>query len=295
MQTPIIMSNSPPEPKVVHSHVVQKNLQPVPGIKNIIAVGSGKGGVGKSTTAVNLALALQRGGAQVGILDADIYGPSQPQLLGLRPQKPKIIDNRFQPLVAYGLKSMSIGYLVDADAPTVWRGPMVSGALLQLLNQTDWGALDYLILDLPPGTGDIQLTLAQKVPVAGAVMVTTPQDLALLDVRKAITMFQKLGICVLGVVENMSVYVCPHCQHQAFLFGDQGGKRMAEQCQLPFLGHLPLELSIREQADLGCPTVQHDPEGALALLYMEMARKVESELAKQPRDYRLPGKISIQE
>ena len=275
----------------IYSHATQKGTQPLPGIKNILAVGSGKGGVGKSTTAVNLAFSLQLLGAKVGILDADIYGPSQPHLLGLaQSDKPSVKENQFEPLSAYGLKSMSIGYLIDASAPTIWRGPMVSGALLQLLNQTAWGQLDYLIVDLPPGTGDIQLTLAQKIPVSGAIIVTTPQDLALLDARKAVAMFQKVGIAVLGVIENMSTYTCPNCQHNAPIFGEAGGAQLSQQYSLPFLGQLPLATTVRVAADKGVPTVMADPESEIALLYRDIASKVMVELGKKPREYRIPSK-----
>lgn len=278
----------------VYVHTTQKGTDPIPGIKNILAVASGKGGVGKSTTTVNLALALQAQGARVGILDADIYGPSQPQLLGLeQTEKPATVNKRFQPLVAHGLKSMSMGYLIDAEAPTIWRGPMVSGALLQMLNQTDWGQLDYLFVDLPPGTGDIQLTMAQKIPVSGAIIVTTPQDLALIDARKAVLMFQKLDITVLGVVENMSTYVCPHCQHSSAIFGEAGGERLSTQYEIPFLGRLPLATTVRESADRGSPTVIEAPESPIALLYCGIASKVVDELARKPRDYRIPSKTEL--
>jgi ATP-binding protein involved in chromosome partitioning len=278
----------------VYTHATQKGTQPISGIKNILAVASGKGGVGKSTTAVNLALALQALGARVGILDADIYGPSQPQLLGLgQADKPAVINKRFQPLVAHGIKSMSMGYLINAAAPTIWRGPMVSGALLQLLNQTDWGQLDYLIVDLPPGTGDVQLTMAQKIPVSGAVIVTTPQDLALLDARKAVAMFQKLDIAVLGIIENMSTYVCPNCQHSSAIFGEAGGERLSAQYAVPFLGSLPLTTAVRESADDGFPIVIKDTDSPIALLYQGIASKVVGELAKKPRDYRIPSKTEL--
>lgn len=287
------LTNPPPSPPV-YTHITQKGTNPVPGIKNILAVASGKGGVGKSTTAVNLALALQATGARVGILDADIYGPSQPQLLGLGlAGKPAVVNKRFQPLLSHGLKSMSMGYLIDAEAPTIWRGPMVSGALLQMLNQTEWGQLDYLIVDLPPGTGDIQLTLAQKIPVSGAIIVTTPQDLALLDARKAVAMFQKLDITVLGVIENMSTYICPHCHQGSAIFGEAGGERLSEQYDIPFLGGLPLATTLRESADRGVPVVIESPDSPITLLYQTIAGKVVNELAKKPRDYRIPSKTEL--
>lgn len=277
------------------AHQVQPKLKPLPGIRNILAVGSGKGGVGKSTVAVNLALSVAAMGARVGILDADIYGPSQPQLLGLQGRKPKVEGKIFKPLEAYGLKAMSIGFLIDAQAPTIWRGPMVSGALQQLLNQTHWGELDLLVVDLPPGTGDIQLTLAQKIPVTGAVVVTTPQDLALLDARKAIGLFEKLGITIFGVVENMSQHLCESCGHASAIFGDLGGLRLAEQYQVPFLGDLPLDRRIREQADQGCPTVVADPHAFLAQTYQSIAKKILWELAKKPRDLQVPVKVVLQD
>lgn len=250
-------------------------------VKNIVAVASGKGGVGKSTTAANLALALAAEGARVGVLDADIYGPSQGILFGLAEgTQPEVKDQKwFIPLEAYGVQLMSMAFLVDDKTPMVWRGPVVSGALLQLINQTAWEALDYLIVDMPPGTGDIQLTLAQKVPVSGAVIVTTPQDLALLDAKKGIEMFHKVNIPVLGVIENMAVHVCSQCGHSEHLFGEGGGERLASAYGVELLGSLPLSLAIRQQADWGCPTVAADPEGSVALLYQHMARTLGARLS----------------
>ena len=243
-------------------------------VKHLIAVASGKGGVGKSTTAVNLALALAREGAAVGLLDADIYGPSQGMMLGVASGKrPEVKDEKFfVPIKAWGLKAMSMSFLVDENTPMVWRGPMATGALQQLLGQTDWGALDYLIVDMPPGTGDIQLTLSQKAPVSGAVIVTTPQDIALLDARKGIEMFRKVDIPVLGVVENMSYFACPECGAKSEVFGGGGGERVAAEFGVPLLGQLPLAPDIREQADGGRPTVAADAESATALLYRDLAR-----------------------
>ena len=251
----------------------------------IIVVTSGKGGVGKSTTAVNLALALAQEGANVGLLDADIYGPSQPTMLGLSGQTPKIQDNAFVPLQAHGLQVMSIGFLTgDDNTPVVWRGPKATGALIQLFGQTAWHDLDYLIVDMPPGTGDIQLTLSQKVPVTGAVIVTTPQDIALLDARKGLKMFEKVGIPILGIVENMSIYVCPNCNHQEHIFGAGGGQKMCDEYQVGFLGSLPLNLSIREQADSGRPTVVADPDGVISGIYKQIARKIAIQVAEMSKD-----------
>ncbi|MBX3705402.1 MAG: iron-sulfur cluster carrier protein ApbC [Pseudomonadales bacterium] len=253
----------------------------VPGpIRNIIAVASGKGGVGKSTTAVNLALALEREGARVGLLDADIYGPSQGMMLGVPDgRRPEVKDGKFfVPIKAHGIQAMSMSFLVTESTPMVWRGPMVSGALQQLLGQTLWDDLDYLIVDMPPGTGDIQLTLSQKVPVAGAVIVTTPQDIALLDARKGIEMFRKVDIPVLGVVENMATFCCPNCGHETAIFGSGGGERIAREFGTALLGRLPLDLRIREEADGGTPTVARDPEGAIAALYRDAARHMAAEL-----------------
>jgi ATP-binding protein involved in chromosome partitioning len=264
----------------VETRSVQPGLQPLAGIRNIIAVASGKGGVGKSTTAVNLALALAGEGASVGILDADIYGPSQPRMLGLSGRKPTSTDGkRIQPLEAYGVACMSIGFLIDEDQPMIWRGPMVTQALQQLLGETQWGELDYLIVDMPPGTGDIQLTLSQRVPVSGAVIVTTPQDIALLDARKGLRMFEKVKVPVLGIVENMSLHICSNCGHQEPIFGAGGGQRMAEQYGVPLLGNLPLDIHIREEADAGQPSVVADPDGPAATAYRDIARRMCARLA----------------
>lgn len=279
----------------VVAHSVQTGLKPINGVKNIIAVGSGKGGVGKSTTAVNLALALYRQGAQVGLLDADIYGPNQPQMLGIS-QRPKTHDNKtMEPIIAHGLQTMSIGYLVDTNAAMVWRGPMVSGALTQLLNDTHWQDLDYLIIDLPPGTGDVQLTMAQKIPVSGAVIITTPQEIALLDVRKAINMFNKVNVPILGVIENMSTHVCSNCHTEEPIFGHGGGELIAEQFGVHLLGSLPLALPIREQADKGTPIVIADEEHIASQKYMDIALQLSAELALTPKTFssKFP-KIEIQ-
>ena len=267
----------------IAAHAVQPALAPSPRIRNVIAVGSGKGGVGKSTTAVNLALALQRLGAKVGVLDADVYGPSVPAMLGLsgRPESP---DNKsIEPLRAFGVEAMSIGLLVDTDAPMIWRGPMATSALTQLFNDTRWGDLDYLLVDLPPGTGDIQLTLAQKIPVAGAVIVTTPQEIATLDARKALKMFEKVNVPVLGIVENMAVHVCSNCGHAEHLFGQGGGEAMAAQYGVPLLGSLPLDLRIREQGDAGTPVVAAAPDSAPAQAYLATAQAMAAQLATRPR------------
>ena len=267
----------------IPAHAVQPGLSPVPGIRNVIAVGSGKGGVGKSTTAVNLALALQRLGAKVGVLDADVYGPSVPAMLGLsgRPESP---DNKsIEPLRAFGVEAMSIGLLVDVDAPMIWRGPMATSALTQLFNDTRWDDLDYLLVDLPPGTGDIQLTLAQKIPVAGAVIVTTPQEIATLDARKALKMFEKVNVPVLGIVENMAVHVCSNCGHAEHLFGQGGGQAMAAKYGVPLLGSLPLDLRIREQGDVGMPVVVAAPDSAPAQAYLAVAQAMAAQLATRPR------------
>jgi ATP-binding protein involved in chromosome partitioning len=267
------------------SHSVQKGLKPIPGIKNIIAVASGKGGVGKSTVAVNLALALAIEGAKVGILDADIYGPSQPRMLGVK-RKPESKDGRsIEPIEVHGLQAMSIGFLVDEETPMVWRGPMVTQALEQLLKDTNWNDLDYLVIDLPPGTGDIQLTLAQKVPVAGAIIVTTPQEIALLDARKGLKMFEKVDVPVLGVVENMSTHICSQCGHEEHIFGEGGGSRLARESGVTFLGALPLDIRIREETDGGKPTVVAEPESRIALIYRDIARRVAAKLSLQKRDY----------
>ena len=267
------------------AHAVQRNLKPLPGVKNIIAVASGKGGVGKSTTAVNLALALAQEGASVGLLDADIYGPSIPQMLGLAGRQPESADGKsMDPLVAYGVQTMSIGYMVDVDSPMVWRGPMVTQALEQLLNQTHWKDLDYLIVDMPPGTGDTQLTLAQKVPVTGAVIVTTPQDIALIDARKGLKMFEKVGIPILGLVENMSIHICSKCGHEEHIFGHGGGEQMCKDYDAEFLGALPLELAIREMADAGQPTVVGAPDSRSAEIYRTIARRVAVKVAERAKD-----------
>jgi len=265
------------------SHAVQGELKPLANVRNIVVVGSGKGGVGKSTTAVNLALALAAEGLQVGILDADVYGPSVPMMLGLsgRPDSPD--GKSITPMRAHGVEAMSIGLLVGEDTPMVWRGPMATQALSQLLNDTRWGDLDVLVVDLPPGTGDIQLTLAQKIPVAGAVIVTTPQDVATLDARKALKMFEKVDIPVLGLVENMAVHVCSQCGHAEHLFGEGGGRRMAEQYGVPQLGALPLEIAIREQGDAGTPIVSARPDSAAARAYRDTARALLAQLAQRPK------------
>jgi len=270
----------------ITSHAVQRGVKPLPGVKNIIAVASGKGGVGKSTTAVNLALALAEEGARVGILDADIYGPSQPTMLGVQHQHPDSeVGKTMQPVISHGIQSMSIGYLIEQDAPMVWRGPMVNTAMQQLLNDTAWDDLDYLIVDLPPGTGDIQLTMAQKVPVTGAVIVTTPQDIALLDARKGIAMFEKVSVPVLGVVENMSTHICSQCGHEEHIFGQGGAVRIAEQYHTEVLGELPLDIRIREEVDSGNPTVVAEPESDIAKIYREIARKVAAKIARKGKDY----------
>ncbi len=267
------------------SHSVQQGVTPLPGVKNIIAIASGKGGVGKSTTSVNLALALKLEGAKVGILDADIYGPSQPTMLGCH-QRPQYAEGeKMQPLVSHGIQSMSIGYLIDEETPMVWRGPMVVSALQQLLGDTAWHDLDYLIIDLPPGTGDIQLTMAQKVPVTGSVIVTTPQDIALLDARKGISMFEKVSVPVMGIIENMSTHVCSNCGHEEAIFGEGGAARIAEQHGTEVLGSMPLDIRIRENVDKGMPTVAIDPEGELSLRYRDIARRVAAQLSLMGKDY----------
>ncbi|QJD28964.1 iron-sulfur cluster carrier protein ApbC [Methylococcus geothermalis] len=266
------------------SHAVQKGLKPMPGVRNIVAVASGKGGVGKSTTAVNLALALAAEGARVGILDADIHGPSQPLMLGVS-GRPETEGRKIHPIVAHGLQSMSIGYLIDEDTPMIWRGPMVVGALQQLLSDTLWEDLDYLIVDLPPGTGDIQLSLAQQIPVSGAVIVTTPQDIALLDAQKGLKMFEKVSIPVLGIIENMSVHVCSQCGHAEPIFGEGGGEKMAQKYGTELLGQLPLDRSIRESADGGRPTVIAAPDSEPARMYRSIARKIAARLALKAKDY----------
>jgi len=269
------------------SHSVQRGVKLIPGIKNIIAVASGKGGVGKSTTAVNLALALAAEGAKVGILDADIYGPSQPMMLGIKDDRPEpsADGKKLEPLNAHGLQAMSIGFLIDPDTPMVWRGPMVTQALEQLLNETNWTDLDYLVVDLPPGTGDIQLTLAQRVPVTGAVIVTTPQDVALIDARKGLKMFEKVGIPIIGIVENMSLRICTNCGHEERIFGTGGGERMCKDYNVEFLGALPLDINIRQQTDEGRPPVVADPDGRVAQIYKEIARRVAVKVAEQAQDF----------
>jgi ATP-binding protein involved in chromosome partitioning len=269
--------------KVV-AHAVQRGVKLVPGIKNIIAVASGKGGVGKSTTAVNLALALAAEGASVGMLDADIYGPSQPTMLGIAGRPESKDGKRIEPMQGHGLQASSIGFLIDVDTPMVWRGPMVTQALEQLLKDTNWSELDYLVVDLPPGTGDIQLTLAQKVPVTGAVIVTTPQDIALIDARKGLKMFEKVGIPILGVVENMSFHVCPQCGHESHIFGKGGAARMSQDYKTELLGQLPLDESIQQQADSGRPTVVSDPDGKIAEIYKRIARRIAVKIAESQRD-----------
>jgi len=269
----------------IRAHAVQRNLKPLGEISNVVAVASGKGGVGKSTVAVNLALAWAAQGARVGILDADIYGPSQPLMLGLAGQRPTAPDGKhLRPLISHGVSAMSIGFLVDEQQPMVWRGPMVTQALTQLLSETQWGKLDYLVVDMPPGTGDIQLTLAQRVPVAGVLIVTTPQDIALADARKGLKMFEKVSVPVLGIVENMSIHVCSNCGHSEHIFGAGGGARMAEQYGVRLLGELPLDAHIREEADGGRPTVVAAPDSARARAYFEMARRAGGALAVRARD-----------
>jgi len=266
-------------------HAVQKSLQPLPGIRNVVAVASGKGGVGKSTVAVNLALAWAAAGARVGLLDADIYGPSQPTMLGLAGRHATSSDGkRIDALVAHGIKAMSIGMLIDADQPMVWRGPMVTSALTQLLSETDWGELDYLVVDMPPGTGDIALTLAQRVPVAGAVIVTTPQDVALADAVKGLNMFVKVAVPILGIVENMSTHVCTHCGHEDAIFGSGGGERLAADHQTVLLGRLPLDARIRAEADSGVPSVVAAPDSARGKAYRDLARHTAAALARRSRD-----------
>ena len=267
------------------SHAVQQALKPQPNIKNIIAVASGKGGVGKSTTAINLALALAAEGAKVGILDADIYGPSIPTMLGLS-GFPESVDNKtMTPKMAYGVQTMSIGYLIDADQPMIWRGPMATNTLQQLLRDTNWVDVDYLIIDLPPGTGDIQLTLAQQIPVSGAIIVTTPQDIALIDAQRGLGMFAKVNVPVLGIVENMSMHICSKCGHAEAIFGEGGGAAMSEKNKVDFLGSLPLDINIRKNADSGKPTVVAEPDGRAAQIYKEIARKTAAKLALKAKDF----------
>ena len=269
----------------IASHAVQQGLDALKDVRNIIAVASGKGGVGKSTIAANLALALSAEGATVGVLDADIYGPSQPRMLGAQGQPDSRDGKSLEPMTSYRIQSMSIGYLIEEDTPMIWRGPMVTQALEQLLRDTNWRDLDYLVVDLPPGTGDIQLTLAQRIPVSGAVIVTTPQDIALLDARKGLGMFEKVKVPVLGIIENMSTHVCSHCGHEDHIFGEGGGRRMAEEYGVTLLGDIPLARAIREDADGGQPTVVKDPDGPVGRRYREIARRVAAKLSLKAKDY----------
>jgi len=274
LPTKILLTNN------IKSHKVQQGLTPLKGVKNIIAIASGKGGVGKSTTAANLALALSSEGAIVGILDADIYGPSQPQMLGISDKKPQSTDGKsMDPILAHGIQVMSIGFLIDQETPMIWRGPMVTGALEQLLTQTNWNNLDYLIVDLPPGTGDIQLTLSQKIPVTGAIIVTTPQDIALLDARKGLKMFEKVNVPIIGIVENMASHICSKCGHEEHIFGEGGGHKMSDDYKVELLGSLPLDINIREQLDLGTPTLVSDKDGKIASIYKEIAIKTSLNIA----------------
>ena len=269
----------------VSSHAVQRGVKLLPKVKNVIAVASGKGGVGKSTTTVNLALALAAEGASVGILDADIYGPSQPMMMGLSGRPESEDGKTIQPLENYGVQVMSIGFMIEPDQAMIWRGPMATQALDQLLNQTQWRELDYLLIDMPPGTGDIALTLSQRVPLTGAIIVTTPQDIALLDAKKGLKMFEKVGVPILGIVENMAVYSCPNCGHTEHIFGADGGKKMAAEYKVDYLGALPLNMSIREQADSGRPTVVADPDGEIAATYKAVARQVAVKIAVKAKDF----------
>lgn len=269
----------------ITAHSVQKGVQVLPNIKNTIAIASGKGGVGKSTTSVNLALALQAEGSKVGILDADIYGPSQPRMLGCSGKPDSSNGKSIEPKLSYDIQSMSIGYLIEEDTPMIWRGPMVTGALEQLLSDTNWKNLDYLIIDLPPGTGDIQLTLCQKIPVSAAIIVTTPQDIALLDARRAHNMFEKVDVPVLGVIENMSTHICSQCGYEEHIFGVGGGKQMSLQYGINLLGSLPLDIKIREGVDVGKPTVAIEPNSDIALLYRDIARKSSARLSQMAKDY----------
>ena len=268
----------------IAAYSTQKGVDILPEVKNIIAVASGKGGVGKSTTAVNLALALQAEGAKVAILDADIYGPSQPRMLGVSKLKPETTgEGKLLPILGHGMQSMSIGYLVDEESPMIWRGPMVTQALEQMLRDTLWRGVDYMVIDLPPGTGDTQLTLSQKIPVSGSVIVTTPQDIALIDAKKGLAMFEKVNIPILGIVENMSLHICSNCGHEEAIFGTGGGEAMAKDAGANFLGSLPLEMEIRTDVDEGVPTVAKDPEGRIAEIYKEIARKVSAKLTQQDK------------
>ncbi len=267
------------------AHKAQQGVTLLANVKNIIAVASGKGGVGKSTTSVNLALALAAEGATVGLLDADIYGPSQPQMLGITGRPESTDGKTMDPMLAHGIQAMSIGFLIDNDTPMVWRGPMVTGALEQLLRDTKWRDLDYLIIDLPPGTGDIQLTLAQKIPVTGAIIVTTPQDIALLDARKGLKMFEKVNIPILGIVENMSTHICSQCGHEEPIFGSGGGALMCQDYQVDLLGSLPLDIKIRQQSDAGKPTVIAEPDSAIADIYKKIARAAAIKIANSSQDH----------
>ncbi|MES2979627.1 MAG: iron-sulfur cluster carrier protein ApbC [Pseudomonadota bacterium] len=269
----------------IASHSVQRGVQLLPNVKNIIAVASGKGGVGKSTTAVNLALALAAEGASVGLLDADIYGPSQPMMMGIEGRPESVDGKNMEPMENYGIQVMSIGFLVAQDEAMIWRGPMATQALEQLLRQTNWRDLDYLIVDMPPGTGDIQLTLSQRVPMTGAVIVTTPQDIALLDAKKGIKMFEKVGVPILGIVENMAVHICSQCGHAEHIFGEGGGKKMAADYKMDYLGALPLDINIRLQADNGRPTVVADPDGDVAAIYKAVARQMAVTVAAKAKDF----------
>ena len=268
----------------IHAHEVQQGLSPLPNVKNIIAIASGKGGVGKSTVSANLALALKAEGASVGVLDADIYGPSQPRMLGITGRPDSKDGKRIEPKQNHGIQVMSIGFMIEEDTAMIWRGPMVTQALQQLLGETNWSDLDYLIIDLPPGTGDIQLTLCQRVPVSGAIIVTTPQDIALLDARKALKMFEKVNVPVLGVIENMATHICSQCGHEEHIFGEGGGARLADQYHVPLLGALPLDIRIREQADGGTPTVVAMPDSDIAVRYREIARNAAARLALRSRN-----------
>ena len=269
------------------AHSVQRGVKTMPNVKNIIAIASGKGGVGKSTTAVNLALALSAEGASVGMLDADIYGPSQPTMLGISGRPESRDGKTLEPMEGHGIQASSIGFLIDMDTPMVWRGPMVTQALEQLLRETNWRELDYLIVDMPPGTGDIHLTLSQKIPVTGAVIVTTPQDIALLDARRGLKMFEKVGIPILGIVENMAMHQCTNCGHIEHIFGSGGGERMSKEYDVEYLGGLPLDIRIREQTDSGRPTVVADPDGPVAMLYKQIARRIAVRIAERARDMSL--------
>jgi ATP-binding protein involved in chromosome partitioning len=280
----------------IEPHAVQQGLKPLDGVSNLIAVASGKGGVGKSTVAANLSIALAQEGAAVGLLDADIYGPSQPRMLGLAGSRPETRDGKtLEPLRAHGIQAMSIGFLVDERQPMAWRGPMVTSALTQLLNDTRWRELDYLLIDMPPGTGDIQLTLAQRVPVSGAIIVTTPQDIALADARKGLEMFQKVNVPILGVIENMGVHICSNCGHEEAIFGTAGGRRLADEYELPLLGSLPLDRAIHEHSEQGVPTVAAQPDGRIAASYREIALRAAGVLAASGKDYsKLFPKITIE-